>query len=579
MSFKLKAEFIFLKYLNLKKLIYVYKLSSRFNLFIHQLGGIMFHQISKLQLGLSALSIAVLSTFSLQATASSHREAPFITQMPKVDGTDFYMFKSYEANKAEFVTLIANYVPGQNAYDGPNYYMLDPSAVYEIKIDNNGDAIEDLTYQFRFNNTNKDAKFAGVSIPLVVSGPGIANLDDANANVRESYTVSLVTTKPGTTTTTRVNAGTNSRIGFGIGRLAAAATTRLVTVTTPASQVSQSFTQVGTNSSTFLKPLDNIGNKTIPNYAAYAGQHIYAVNIPGCSTPGRVFVGQRKESFVVNLGEVFDLINLNPLGAVTGEKSDLEDKNVTSIAMEVPTACLTAGAEPVIGGWTTASLPQTRVLNDNPNDFSSSNSVGALTQVSRLGMPLVNEVVIGLKDKDKFNKSQPRNDVRDFGTYVVNPTLPRLIEALFGVPAPTFPRTDLVSAFATGIKGLNQPANVKPGEMVRLNTAIAATPLASQDPLGVLNLTDLAGFPNGRRPVDDVVDIELRVAEGILCTAGVKAATLAAGVDTGCGTNVAPDVNGSPFTDGARSANSEVSTEAFPYLLTPLAGSPNATSN
>jgi hypothetical protein len=115
--------------------------------------------------------------------------------------------------------------------------------------------------------------------------------------------------------------------------------------------------------------------------------------------------------------------------------------------------------------------------------------------------------------------------------------------------------------------------------MLRLNTAIPATPLASQDPLGVLNLTDLAGFPNGRRPVDDVVDIELRVAEGILCTAGVKAATLAAGVDTGCGANVAPDVNGSAFTDGARSANTAVSTGAFPYLLTPIAGSPNQTTN
>ena len=503
--------------------------------------------LQKLPLQLCLITLATLSTFALPTYASSHREAPFITQMPKVDGTDFYLFKSYEANKAQFVTLIANYVPLQDAYGGPNYFMMDPAAVYEIKIDNNGDSVEDLTYQFKFNNVNKDAKFNGVSIPLVVSGPGIANLDDANANVRESYTVSLITSK-------KISARKSKTF-------------------------KQAITQVGTNGTTFLKPLDNIGNKTIPDYAAYAAKHVYAINIPGCSVPGRVFVGQRKESFVVNLGETFDLINLNPLGAVTGEKNDLEDKNVTSLAMEVPTACLTAGKETVIGGWTTASLPQIRVLNDNVKDASSSKEVGALRQVSRLGMPLVNEVIIGLKDKNKFNKSQPKDDVRDFGNYVVTPTLPVLIQALFGVPAPAFPRTDLVSAFATGIKGLNQPANVKPGEMVRLNTAIPATPLASQDPMGVLNLTDLAGFPNGRRLVDDVVDIELRVAEGILCTAGVKAATLALGVDTGCGANVAPDINGSAFTDGARSSNSQVSTEAFPYLLTPIAGSPNGTSN
>ena len=503
----------------------------------------MINKCTNLALSLSLIASAVLSTLALPASASSHREAPFMTQNPKVDSTDFYMFTSYEANRSEYVTLIANYVPLQDAYGGPNYFEMDPKAVYEIKIDNNGDSIEDKTFQFRFTNTNKDAQFDGVSIPLVVSGPGIANVNDASANVRESYTIDLI----------------SSKNGKGIKK--------------------SKITQVDGNNPVFEKPLDNIGNKTIPNYAAYAAKHIYDINIPGCATPGRVFVGQRKESFVVNLGETFDLINLNPLGVETGAKNSLEDKNVTSIAMEVPKACLTNGTEPVLGGWTTASLPQTRVLNNNPKNASPSKEVGAMTQVSRLGMPLVNEVIIGLKDKDKFNKSLPKNDVRDFANYIVTPTLPKLVEALFKVPAPTFARSDLVAAFATGLKGLNQPANVKPGEMVRLNTAIAPTPLASQEPLGVLTLKDLAGFPNGRRPVDDVVDIELRVAEGILCTAGVKSATMSAGVDTGCGANVAPDVNGSAFTDGARSANTAVSTEAFPYLLTPLPGSPNVGAN
>ena len=503
----------------------------------------MFSNTCKLSLGLSLASAALISTMALPAFASSHREAPFITQMPKVDGTDFYMFRSYEPNKAQYVTLIANYVPLQDAYGGPNYFMMDPAAVYEIKIDNNGDSIEDITYQFRFTNTNKDANFNGISIPLVVSGAGISGVNDANANVRETYTIDVIH-----------GASKNQ-------------------------ERQNPITIAGSSVAVFDKPLDNIGKRTIPDYATYASKHIYPISIPGCALPGRVFVGQRKESFVVSLGKVFDLINLNPLGPETGEKNDLEDKNVTSIAMEVPISCLTAGNEKVIGGWTTAKIPQTRIMNDDSNQRESHANGKLFTQVSRLGMPLVNELVIGLKDKDRFNKSEPKNDVRDFGAYVVKPTLPTLIEALFSVPAPTFPRTDLVTVFATGLKGLNQPANVKPGEMTRLNTAIAPTPLAAQDPLGVLDLTDFAGFPNGRRPVDDVVDITLRVAEGVLCTSGVKAATASKGVDTGCGANVAPDSSGLPFTDGARSANTDVSDDSFPYLKTPIAGSPNGTSN
>ena len=497
----------------------------------------------KISLSLNLVALATLSALTAPALASSHREAPFITQMPKVDGTDVYLFRSYEPNRASYVTLIANYIPGQAPSDGPNYYMLDPAALYEIKVDNNGDSVEDLTYQFKFTNINKDAKIGGVSIPLIVSGAGISNINDAKANVRETYSINLIR-----------------------GEVTDMATK------TPVKQA-------GSASTVFDKPLDNIGAKSIPNYSNYARKHIYPISIPGCSATGKVFVGQRKESFVVNLEEVADLINLNPLGAETGEKNFLRDKNVTSIAMEIPTACLLAGNEKVIGAWTTAKMPQTRILNEDPANLSSSVNGRLFTQVSRLGMPLVNEFIIGLKDKDRFNKSKPKNDVRDFSSYVLKPTLPLLIQGLFGVPAPTFARTDLLAVFATGLKGLNQPANVKPGEMTRLNTAITPTPLANQDPLGVLNLTDLAGFPNGRRLVDDVVDIELRVAEGILCTAGVKAATAAKGVDTGCGTNVAPNINGSRFTDGVRSSNASVSDNSFPYLKTPLANSPNGAIN
>ena len=234
-------------------------------------------------------------------------------------------------------------------------------------------------------------------------------------------------------------------------------------------------TNASTGESKFIKPADNIGNKSIPDYASYAGSYVYNINVPGCSTPGRLFVGQRKDPFVVNLGEVFDLINTNPLGAVDGEADDLADKNVTSLELEIPTACVTNGSEPVIGAWTTASVRQGRLLLDLPalNAFKVG---GAWTQVSRLGMPLVNEVVIGLKDKDKFNASKPKDDAR-FADYVTNPTLPALIQLLYpSAPAPTnFPRNDLVTAFLTGVPGINQPQNVKASR--RITPPICASAL------------------------------------------------------------------------------------------------------
>jgi hypothetical protein len=312
----------------------------------------------------------------------------------------------------------------------------------------------------------------------------------------------------------------------------------------------------------FLKPADNIGNKTISDYAGYSGNFIYDVSIPGCEAPGRVFVGQRKDGFVVNLGEVFDLVNLNPVGARDGEPNTISDKNVTSLALEVPISCLTRGKDPVIGGWTTASLS----ADDHWN------------QVSRLGMPLVNELIIGLPDKDKFNASHPANDGQ-FLHYVTNPFLPVLLNSEFGNAAviPASPRNDLIAVFLTGVKGLNQPLKITPSEMLRLNTSIQPTPPATQNDLGVLG-GDLAGFPNGRRPYDDVVDITLRAAEGALC-----------GAVGNCGAETSDPNHGLPYTDGARAAGPDAAHEhvtgeikaadtylaVFPYLNTPLPGSPN----
>jgi Domain of unknown function (DUF4331) len=481
-------------------------------------------------------TLAALGAVSIvqPAAASSHREAPFITTAPKVDGTDFYMFRSYEPGRSAYVTLVANYVPLQDGYGGPNYFSLDANALYEIHIDNNGNGVEDITFQFRFKNNLADITLPiggkNVSIPLVQAG-AISASSNAALNLKETYQVDIV----------RGDRRSGNR---------------------------QAVLSAG-GARDLVKPFDFIGTKTfgsIAGYEAYAAQSIHTINIPGCANPGKVFVGQRKDPFVIALGKVFDLLNLNPLAA-TGGVDDLADKNVTSIVLEVEAACLTAG-DPVIGGWTTASLRQGRLLNGSPpsGHSVSAKEGGPWVQVSRLGMPLVNEVVIGLKDKDKFNSAKPKDDGQ-FADYVTNPTFPALVEILFtsaGVRAPTkFPRQDLVTAFLTGVPGLNQPATVTASEMLRLNTSIPALPKGMQSPLGVL-AGDNAGFPNGRRPGDDVLDITVRVAMGVLCTLNMPAAFGCVAADAPSGALAYTD-NGTVITDAMFGAT-------FPYLMTPLPG-------
>ena len=479
--------------------------------------------------------LAALAVVPLGALASSHREAPAITQMPKLDGTDLYAFRSYEPGRSSYVTFIANYVPLQDSYGGPNYFTMDTDGFYDIKIDTNGDARANLTYRFRFQYQRRDIALdiggSEVAIPLRNAGPAGAGNTDA-LNDTETYTVELLKGP---------NSNANPRF----------------------------LTNAADGTHTFVKPIDNIGLKSIPDYAAYAASYMYNVNIPGCGQPGRVFVGQRKEGFAVDLGEIFDLVNIpveRVIGSRSGSSSSTDDKNITSLALEVPIACVAQGNEPVIGVWTTASKNHGE---HNGQDMKG----GGGEQVSRLGMPLVNEIVIGLKDKDRFNASQPQDDGQ-FATYVTNPTLPALLEILFGangVQAPTvFPRIDLVTAFLTGVPGVNQPQNVVASEMLRLNTALPATPKGSQNSLGALDcfvdgaLTlgnpgcDPAGFPNGRRPGDDVVDVELRVAMGTLLPPGPGK----------------PASASLPYTDGALVEDSQFD-DAFPYLTPPLPGSPN----
>ena len=500
------------------------------------------------------LAAAVLLALTGLAQASSHREAPFITTSPKVDGTDFYMFSSYEADRTGYVTLIANYQPLQDAYGGPNYFAMDPNALYEIHIDNNGDAKEDLSFQFRFNNTlnsggaGQTLPIGGknVAIPLIQFGP-VANVKDGNLNVAETYSVTVVRGDRRT--------GTASSLTNAVG-----------------------------GSSTFDKPVDNIGVKTIPDYPGYAAKHIYSVNLPGCAMPAKLFVGQRQDAFAVNLGTIFDLVNA-PVAVITNPAlinavpNTIGDKNVTTLALEVHKSCLTNGDD-VIGGWTTASLRQSRLLNPGPpsGHHASEKPGGAWVQVSRLGMPLVNEVVIGLKDKDKFNASSPKGDGQ-FIDYVTNPTLPALLEIALALPntAPTnFPRNDLVTTFLTGIAGVNKPANVVGSEMLRLNTAIPAVPFAMQNRLGIVgNIlaggSDNAGYPNGRRPKDDVVDISLVAVMGGLCVANGNANALGFGLDCNPG-KVPLGATAFALHDAVDQAVVPL-LAGFPYLNTPLPGS------
>lgn len=403
----------------------------------------------------SALNLGAVPTL-----ASSHREAPLISQDPAADATDLYAFVSPDA--PDTVTFIANYYPMEDPAGFPNFYRFGDDVTYRINIDNNGDAVEDIFYQWTF-----DTEIANPNSFLYQSGP-IDSLDSANLNVRQTYTLS------------EGRGGVLTEIASGL-----------------------------------MTPPSNIGPKSTPDYDALASAAISEVG-DGI----KVFAGQRDDPFWVDLGGVGDLLTIRQIpGNAGGGVDDLAGLNVQTLAIQVPIDQLTkdnavpAGADAddaVIGVWTTALRGSTKVLW--PGTYEDS---GPLVQVSRLGMPLVNEVVAPLGAKDLFNGSHPGDDAQFLGA-VTDPEIAKLLNLLYGtalVPVPESGRDDLVTVFLTGVPGLNQPANVKPSEMLRLNVAVA--PSAEENPLGVIG-GDNAGFPNGRRLGDDVVDVELRVAAGFL---------------------------------------------------------------
>lgn len=392
----------------------------------------------------------------LPGRASSHREAPLISQDPLADNTDVYAFVS--PRDPEKVTLIANFIPLENPYGGPNFYKFDDNVLYEIMVDNTGDAVEDITFQFRFRTEIRNPNTF-----LYNTGP-ITSIDDPDFNVRQFYSV------------TRVNGPRR------------------------------------TGSATLLSgrlptPPVNIGPASTPNYGGIAGgvQEL-AGNI-------KVFCGQRDEGFYVDLAAIFDLLQLRTVAGLPGIDGTA-GFNVHTIAIEVPIAMLTrSGSRPssatdpaaVIGVWSTASRQATTTRTAGGESHS-----GSFVQVSRLGQPLVNEVVIPRGVKDTFNALEPTGDGAALN-FVTDPEVPKLLDLLFGIKSPPTPRNDLVTIFLTGIPGLNQPPNVRPSEMLRLNVAIP--PAGTPNALGVLG-GDIAGFPNGRRVGDDVVDIALRAMAG-----------------------------------------------------------------
>ena len=400
--------------------------------------------------GLSAIFIVALAMMPGQA--SSHREAPLIAMDPTADNTDVYAFVS--PDEPDKVTLISNFIPFQAPNGGPNFYPFDPNVVYAIHIDNNGDAVEDITYEWRFTTEVRNpATF------LYNTGP-VTTLDSPNLNVRQFYRLTRINGPRRTGTVTELS-----------GRLPV--------------------------------PPPNIGPRSTPNYGALGG------GIQQLAGDTRVFAGQRDEGFYLDLA-IFDLLGLG-VGAVEGSTDGF---NVSSLAIQVPKSALArGGATPtgatdpnaIIGVWSTASRFTTRTLSAGAQAHS-----GALVQVSRLGNPLVNEAVIDLARKDAFNGIEPTSDAVALDR-VTDPEVPKLLKLIFNVDSPPAPRNDLVTIFLTGIPGVNQPAGVRAAEMLRLNMMIP--PSASPNRLGVLG-GDAAGFPNGRRVGDDVLDIVLQAAAG-----------------------------------------------------------------
>jgi hypothetical protein len=411
-------------------------------------------------LGAIAVVVSVGST-------SSHREAPLSSLDPTADDTDVYAFVAPDATND--VTLIANWIPFEDPAGGPNFYRFDDRATYYLNVDNTGDGKFDIRYEFKFKTKVRNPA------SFLYALPGVTSIGDPKLNVVQTYTV--------------------TRERFRKGRMVS-------------SHVIARGLPVAPN---------NVGPKTMPNYDAIAAGAIRS--LPG---GGKVFAGQVDDPFYVDLGTAFDAINIrNGTGNAGGGKDDLAGYNVHSIVLQVPKSSVTRDAK-----TPSSAKASDAVVGVWASTFRNASQVGAKTakgktrakgevQVSRLGNPLVNEVVIPLGQKDRFNATQPSDDLKNFGKYVLSPELAKVINILFpGLNVPETNRTDIVTALLTGIPGLTQIApKAPPTDSLKINLGVAPNPTPSR--FGVL-AGDTQGFPDGRRLGDDVIDIALRVVGGFL---------------------------------------------------------------
>ena len=416
------------------------------------------------------LAVAVAVPLSI---GSSHREAPNILKDPTADNTDVWAFTAPDAPGS--LTVVANWIPLADPAGGPNFYPLDENARYYVKIDNTGDGFEDVAYRWKFKTRFRNPN------SFLYAAPTVDSVNDPDLNLVQTYDLYKETYNK------------NRRL-------------------------------VGTKRIVRNAPVvpDNVGPKTIPNYA-----QVEAGGVVPVRGGGKSIVTPADDAFFVDLGAVFDGINIDKpgrpnigLGNQGGGKDDVAGYNTKSFVLQVPEREVTRdgrsvsdmkSGNAVVGVWATTERKRSSV-------FASGRKPGKdrsrYVQVSRLGNPLINEVIVPIGKKDKFNATSPADDARNFGRFALNPEPARILNALFGLGIRENNRTDIVQALLTGVPGLTQIGK-NPAAADTLKINLAVPPAANPNRFGVL-AGDLAGFPNGRRLTDDVVDIELRVIAGAL---------------------------------------------------------------
>jgi hypothetical protein len=459
------------------------------------------------------LSVAILAALAAAALvassvfSSSHREAPEILTDPTADNTDVYAFTANDAPGS--LTVVANWIPLEEPAGGPYYGKLDPKARYYVKIDNTGDGREDVAYRWQFHQRFRNPN------SFLYAAPTVTSANDPDINFVQTYDLYRETYKKGDRTGSKLVAND--------------------VVVSP----------------------DNVGPKTIPSY-----EPVWLGGVAPVKGGGKTFVGPADDPFFVDLGAVFDGINIDKpgrpsigLGNQGGGKDDVSSYNTHSFVLQVPESQVTRDGKPVsdakgsnavVGVWATTERQRIQVRKHHGKRHFKH----VWRQVSRLGNPLINEVIIPISQKDKFNRTSPANDAANFGKYALNPEPARLLNALFNLGVKETNRTDIVQALLTGVPGLTQiGTNPAAADTLKLNLGVP--PSATEKRFGVL-AGDLAGFPNGRRLADDVTDIELRVIGGALLPAdqGGKQLPLGDGVDQ----------NDKPFRS------------TFPYVATPTDG-------